>query len=69
MNNKQTKIRNLQELKAEILRLKTLKNEQELYLKAQFTLLNNKIEAPIRFFNSLKNNIPGANIIQQILIG
>ncbi len=66
MNNKQTKIRNLQELKAEILRLKTLKNEQELYLKAQFTLLNNKIEAPIRFFNTLKNNIPGANIIQQM---
>jgi len=54
MNNKQTKIRNLQELKAEISRLKTLKNEQESYLKAQFTLLNNKIEAPIRFFNTLK---------------
>jgi len=66
MNNKQTKIRNLQELKAEISRLKTLKNEQESYLKAQFTLLNNKIEAPIRFFNTLKDNIPGVNIVQQL---
>ena len=66
MNNKQTKIRNLQELKAEISRLKALKNEQEVYLKTQFTLLNNKIEAPIRFFNSLKDNIPGVNIIQQL---
>jgi len=64
--NKQTKIRNLQELKAEISRLKELKNEQEAYLKTQFTLLNNKIEAPVRFFNSLKNNIPGVNIIQQL---
>ncbi|MDR0262181.1 MAG: hypothetical protein LBJ04_03055 [Sphingobacterium sp.] len=66
MNNKQTKIRNLQELKAEISRLKALKNEQEVYLKTQFTLLNNKIEAPIRFFNSLKDNIPGVNVIQQL---
>lgn len=65
MNNKQTKIRNLKELKVEISRLKELKGEQEMYLKAQFTLLNNKIEAPVRFFNNLKNNIPGANIIQQ----
>jgi len=66
MNNKQTKIRNLQELKAEISRLKALKNEQEVYLKTQFTLFNNKIEAPIRFFNSLKDNIPGVNLIQQL---
>lgn len=66
MNNKQTKIRNLQELKMEIARLKALKNEQEAYLKTQFTLLNNKIEAPVRFFNSLKNNIPGVNMIQQL---
>jgi len=66
MNNKQTKIRNLQELKAEISRLKALKNEQEIYLKTQFTLFNNKIEAPIRFFNSLKDNIPGVNLIQQL---
>src|SRR5690606_14132753 len=64
--NKQTKIRNLQELKAEISRLKELKNEQEAYLKTQFTLLNNKIEAPVRFFNTLKNNIPGLTIIQQL---
>jgi len=66
MNNKHTKIRNLQELKAEISRLKALKNEQEVYLKTQFTLLNNKIEAPIRFFNTLKDNIPGVNILQQL---
>ncbi|WP_394678103.1 hypothetical protein [uncultured Sphingobacterium sp.] len=66
MNNKHTKIRNLQELKAEISRLKALKNEQEVYLKTQFTLLNNKIEAPIRFFNTLKDNIPGVNIVQQL---
>lgn len=66
MKNKHTKIRNLQELKTEISRLKALKNEQEVYLKTQFRLLNNKIEAPIRFFNSLKDNIPGVNIIQQL---
>jgi hypothetical protein len=66
MSNKHTKIRNLHELKAEISRLKALKNEQEVYLKTQFTLLNNKIEAPIRFFNTLKDNIPGVNIVQQL---
>ncbi|MDM1293866.1 hypothetical protein HX021_06100 [Sphingobacterium sp. N143] len=66
MNNKQTKIRNLQELKAEIARLKELKNEQEAYLKTQFTLFNHKIEAPVRFFNALKDNIPGVNLIQQL---
>ena len=29
-------------------------------------MLNNKIEAPIRFFNTLKDNIPGVNIVQQL---
>ncbi|MEN5380302.1 MULTISPECIES: hypothetical protein [Sphingobacterium] len=60
---KKSKIHNLAELKAEIARLKILKNEQEAYLKSQVKLLNHKIETPVRIFNALKSNIPGANII------
>lgn len=60
---KQSKIHNLAELKAEIARLKILKNEQEAYLKSQMTLLNHKIETPVRVFNALKSNIPGLNML------
>lgn len=60
---KQSKIHNLAELKAEIARLKILKNEQEAYLKSQITLLNHKIETPVRVFNALKSNIPGLDMI------
>jgi hypothetical protein len=60
---KQSKIHNLAELKAEIARLKILKNEQEAYLKSQMTLLNHKIETPVRVFNALKSNVPGLNMI------
>lgn len=60
---KKSKIHNLAELKAEITRLKVLKNEQEAYLKSQMTLLNHKIETPMRVFNALKSNVPGLNMI------
>lgn len=60
---KQSKIHNLAELKAEIARLKILKNEQEAYLKSQVKLFNHKIETPVRIFNALKSNIPGASMI------
>ncbi|GEM62093.1 hypothetical protein SF1_00750 [Sphingobacterium faecium NBRC 15299] len=60
---KQSKIHNLAELKAEITRLKVLKNEQEAYLKSQMTLLNHKIETPMRIFNVVKSNVPGLNMI------
>lgn len=66
MTNKQTKIHNLVELKLEIARLKVLKNEQEAYLTNQYHLLNNKIEAPLRFFRSLKAGIPGVAVIENL---
>ncbi|UIR55900.1 hypothetical protein LZQ00_16765 [Sphingobacterium sp. SRCM116780] len=60
---KHSKIHNLAELKAEIARLKVLKNEQEAYLKSQMSLLNHKIETPVRIFNSLKSTVPGLNML------
>ncbi len=67
MTNKQTQIHNLVELKLEIARLKVLKREQEAYLTNQYRLLNNKIEAPVRFFKSLKAGIPGISVVENLL--
>lgn len=63
---KQSKIHNLQELRDEIARLKALKGEQEAYLKSQVTLLNHKIETPMRVFNALKSNIPGVGAVTSL---
>ncbi|AIM39220.1 hypothetical protein KO02_22920 [Sphingobacterium sp. ML3W] len=60
---KHSKIHNLAELKTEIARLKVLKNEQEAYLKSQVSLLNHKIETPMRIFKAVKSNIPGLDML------
>lgn len=54
-------IRNVDELRAEISRLKLLQKEQESYLSEQFILLQDKIESPIRFFNKLTSWFPKMN--------
>jgi len=51
-------INNVDELKAEIARLKLLQREQEGYLNDQFGLFQEKIESPIHFFNKLTSWIP-----------
>lgn len=58
-------IQNITELRTEIARLKSLKTEQEVYLKDQFNLFEYKIKAPVRlyqrissFFPSLSDGIP-----------
>lgn len=43
-------INNLDELRAEVARLESLKKEQEVYLGDQMGLLQHKVEAPVRFF-------------------
>jgi len=63
---KASKINNISELKSEIARLNALKFEQEVYLKDQYTLLNRKIEAPIRFFKTFTSRIPGVDIVTQL---
>ncbi|WP_379023249.1 hypothetical protein [Parapedobacter deserti] len=60
--SKESKVRNLNELKLEIARLKALAGEQERYLNDQYLLFNERIAAPVRFMNSLANWIPGAGV-------
>src|SRR5690554_281102 len=54
-------IRNVDELKAEISRLKLLQAEQESYLSDQFVLLQDKIESPFRLLNKLTSWFPKIN--------
>jgi len=56
--NNNRSIRNVDELKAEIARLKLLQKEQESYLSDQFILLKDKVESPIRFFNKITSWFP-----------
>lgn len=64
---KESKIHNIQELRDEIARLKELSNQQEMYLKDQYQLLKNKVEAPARIFNNLISFIPGASVVKNLL--
>lgn len=57
MKNKRD-ITTIEELRAEIARLKVLKYEQESYLGDQFTLLEYKLEAPTRLYNRITSWIP-----------
>jgi hypothetical protein len=54
-------ITNVDELRAEISRLKLLQKEQESYLNDQFILLQDKVESPIRFVNNLTSWFPKIN--------
>ncbi|MEH6304123.1 hypothetical protein RYH73_00650 [Olivibacter sp. CPCC 100613] len=52
------KITNIEELQAEIARLKTMKMEQEAYLEHQFGLLKDKINKPVHFFQNMFSFLP-----------
>lgn len=56
---KESQIRNLDDLRLEIMRLQVLAKEQERYLNDQYRLFNEKIESPIRFFKSAISWVPG----------
>lgn len=62
MRRKESKIKNLGDLRLEITRLKTLANEQEAYLNDQYRLFNDKMAAPARFVKSVVTWVPGANL-------
>lgn len=62
-----TKINNIDELRAEIARLKRLKEEQELYLGVQYTLLNNKLSAPYRVISSIISRMPGYELVKGLV--
>ncbi|WP_262245072.1 hypothetical protein [Parapedobacter soli] len=59
---KESKIKNLGDLRLEIARLNTLAKEQESYLSDQYRLLSEKVAAPVRFVKSLATWVPGAGI-------
>lgn len=61
MMRKESKIKNLSDLRLEIARLKTLANAQESYLSDQYQLLSEKVAAPARFIKSLATWVPGVN--------
>ncbi|MBL1410274.1 hypothetical protein [Sphingobacterium faecale] len=61
-----SKINNIGDLRLEIARLTQLKKEQEGYLVDQYQLLKHKVEAPVRFMNSLASSIPGVDLVKGI---
>lgn len=66
---KPQKINNLLDLKTEIARISTLKLEQEAYLLDQYSLLRDKVEAPIRVFRSVTGAIPGVGMMRGVMAG
>lgn len=58
---KESKIKNLGDLRLEIARLKALSLEQERYLGDQYELFSEKVAAPVRFVKSLATWVPGVN--------
>src|SRR5690606_24264966 len=59
---KESKIKDLADLRLEIARLKALSEEQERYLGDQYELFSEKVAAPARFVKSLVTWVPGANL-------
>ncbi len=58
---KESKIKNLSDLRLEIARLDALSKAQESYLGDQYQLLSEKVAAPMRFVKSLATWVPGVN--------
>jgi|GEM_PF-5401848 len=52
------KINNLAELRAEILRLRLRRAEQEAYLADRFVALRDKVTRPVRFVNAIPGRMP-----------
>ena len=63
------KITNIEELTAEIVRLKIQKNEQQVFLINQYDLLKAKISAPARVMNLLFSRVPGVGALKGIFAG
>lgn len=62
-----TKINNIDELKAEIARLKKLRNEQEFYLSTQYTLLRKKVGTPYRVLSAITSRVPGYGLVKGLI--
>lgn len=62
-----TKISNIGELKVEIVRLKKLKSDQELYLGTQYTLLRKKVETPYRVIRTITSRVPGYELVKGLI--
>ncbi|WP_187444056.1 hypothetical protein [Sphingobacterium phlebotomi] len=63
------RINNLSDLQAEIARLNVRKKEQEAYLTDQYNLLKVKINAPVRFFQSITSHVPGVGMLKGFTSG
>src|SRR5690606_10421415 len=63
------KITNIEELTAEIARLKIQKNEQQAFLINQYDLLSAKISAPARIMNLVFSRVPGVGALKGIFSG
>ncbi|MGN5954523.1 hypothetical protein ACP6L2_07910 [Sphingobacterium lactis] len=67
--NKRNKVTNMTELNLEIARLKSLKKDQERFLKHQYVLLKHKVEAPARIANLLLDRVPGVGMLKGLVQG
>lgn len=63
------RINNLSDLQAEIARLNIRRKEQEAYLTDQYNLLKVKINAPVRFFQSITSHVPGVGMLKGFTSG
>jgi hypothetical protein len=60
------KIKNIDDLHLEIVRLKTQAKVQEAYLGEQYQALKSKVEKPVNFINNLVSWIPGVDIAREL---
>lgn len=64
-----TNITNFDKLKAEIVRLKIEKKEQEIFLQQQYELFRYKIDTPVRVANMLMSRVPGVAALKGLASG
>lgn len=63
------KINTISDLQQEILRLKNLKKEQELYFNDQYTLLSEKLSKPLHVVERLFSFLPGGAALNANIVG
>ncbi len=63
---KELKIKNIDELRLEIARLKVQAREQEAYLADQYAALKQTLDKPVNFISNLISWIPGVDLAREL---
>lgn len=60
------RINNIQDLRAEIIRLQVRRREQEAYLSDQYHLLKRRVNTPFEFLQRVTSSVPGAGLLKSV---